>query len=54
MKELTLEEQITIDGGLWGAPDVSKDGIVNAGYSVGWHIGHAIGQTIKDIKSIFS
>ena len=54
MKNLTYEELVSIDGGIWGAPDVSSDSVVNGAYSVGWHVGHAIGQTIKDIKSIFS
>ena len=54
MKDLTYKELISIDGGIWAAPDVSTNDWVNGGYAVGWHIGHAIGQTIKDFKSIFS
>ena len=51
MESLNYEELVQING---GAPRVSNDKYVQGGYSIGWHIGHAIGQTIKDIKSIFS
>jgi hypothetical protein len=51
MKNLNYNELITINGGE-SAPHVSSNAAVQAGYSVGWHIGHAIGQTIQDVGHI--
>ena len=52
MIELNIQELKEISGGLSTCPDVSSNGIVQSGYSLGWHIGHAIGETIKDFHSI--
>lgn len=46
MKELNLKELISINGGTECHPIVSSDPNVQNGYGIGWHIGHAIGNTI--------
>lgn len=51
MESLSNAELLYING---GAPRASSDHYVQGGYSIGWHIGHAIGQTIQDIKSFFN
>ncbi|POS01008.1 hypothetical protein [Flavobacterium croceum] len=53
MKNLSYNEILEINGGST-APHVSNNSDVQAGYSVGWHIGHAIGQTIKDVGTMVS
>lgn len=50
MENLSYNELQTIDG---GAPKVSNNGYVQGGYSVGYHIGRAIGQTLEDCASIY-
>lgn len=51
MKDLNNFEIMTINGGQ-EAPVVSSDPNVQNGYGIGWHIGHAIGNTIQQIGEI--
>lgn len=53
MRDLREEELLFISGGTT-APQVSSNALVQAGYAAGWHVGHAIGQTIKDVGTIAS
>ena len=53
MKSLKYNELISINGGECH-PTVSSDSTVQGSYGVGWHIGHAIGETISMFKSIFN
>lgn len=46
---LTKNEILNINGGT----EVSNDPSVQAGYSIGYRIGRAIGDTITMFKSIF-
>ena len=52
MTNLKRSELILIQGG-GDAPTVSDDPRVQAGHSVGWYVGRAIGATIRQVKSIF-
>ena len=47
MKNLNLSELISINGGQECHPIVSSDSSVQAGYGLGWHIGHALGNTLE-------
>ena len=49
MKNLNLNELILINGGQECHPTVSSDSSVQAGYGLGWHIGHALGNTLEQI-----
>lgn len=53
MRALTKEEILCTNGG-GKAPSVSHDSSVQGGYTVGWHIGHAIGNTINDFGKIWT
>ena len=53
MRELSRIELINIDGGNDDChPTVSDDTCVQTGYGIGWHIGHAIGNTIDQFGDI--
>lgn len=47
MRELNYIEILEINGGATHPPIVSNDANVQGGYSVGWHLGHAIGNTVQ-------
>jgi hypothetical protein len=47
MENLNLNELISINGGNECHPTVSSDSSVQSGYGIGWHIGHAIGNTVE-------
>jgi len=47
MENLNFNELISINGGTDCHPTVSDDPNVQNGYGIGWHIGHAIGNTIE-------
>lgn len=51
MENLSFNELININGGCNDC-QVSSDGTVQGGYSVGYHIGKVIGQTISDVGGI--
>ena len=51
MENLSYDELISIEG---GSPIVSSDPNVQGGYHWGYHIGRAIGTTIKQVGQIFS
>ncbi|QTE22437.1 hypothetical protein [Polaribacter cellanae] len=53
MKELTLNELIVINGGNTAPPSVSDNATVQSGYSFGYRIGRAIGNTVRQFRSIF-
>lgn len=52
MIDLNNNELVSINGGT--APAPSSNALVNLGYAAGWHAGHAVGQTIKDVGSMVS
>lgn len=53
MENLNLKELISINGG--GChPIVSSDSNVQNGYGIGWHIGHAIGNTVEMFGNVMS
>lgn len=53
MKNLTLNETLLINGGTDDChPIGSDDPNVQSGYGIGWHIGHAIGNTIQQFGDI--
>jgi len=49
---LTKNEILNINGGNT-VPEVSGDPAVQSGYSLGYRIGRAIGETITMFKAIF-
>ena len=51
MRNLSKNELILTNGGCT-CPTVSDDPDVQSGYSVGWHIGHAIGNTIEMMGAV--
>ena len=46
MKDLNIKECIETYGGAT-PPNVSNDHHVQSGYTFGWHIGHAVGNTVQ-------
>ncbi len=52
MENLNYNELININGGTECHPIVSSDTDVQAGYSLGWHVGHAIGEAIDMLGSV--
>ena len=46
MRDLNIKESMEINGGTT-PPRVSSDPHVQAGHTFGWHIGHAIGNTVQ-------
>ncbi len=52
MRDLKYDEVIHINGGSECHPTVSDDPNVQHGYGVGWHIGHAIGNTVQMMGAV--
>lgn len=53
MIDLNNDELVLTNGGTT-VPTGSSNALVNLGYVAGWHAGHAIGQTIKDVGGMVS
>ena len=49
---LTATELLDINGGKANPPHVSDNSYVQTGYEIGWHIGHAVGNTIQQAGQI--
>ncbi len=52
MRNLNNIELIEINGGSCPECKVSKNGYVQIGYTIGYHAGKVIGQTISDFGAV--